>query len=132
MKPRTAVKAGWREVGGQRFYARSGWEANFACYLEWLRTRGEIQLWAHEPHTFWFEGVKRGTCSYLPDFLVVEKNGARRFYEVKGYMDPRSATKIKRMRKYHPTVDLVVIDAKAYRSLARRLAGLVPGWEGKR
>ena len=124
-----STKAGWRNVGRQRIYARSAWEANWARYLEWLRSRGEIVSWAHEPETFWFNGIKRGVVSYLPDFSVVEKSGALRYYEVKGYMDPKSATKIRRMRKYHPSIDLVVIDAKSYRAMSRRLAGLVPEWE---
>ena len=62
-KPSASWKAGWREIGGQRIYARSRWEANYARYLEWLRANGSIAKWEHEPETFWFEGIKRGTCA---------------------------------------------------------------------
>jgi len=68
---------GWRVIGGIRKYYRSKWEANYARYLEWLKSKGEIQGWLHEPETFWFDGIKRGCLSYLPDFRVVEKNVIR-------------------------------------------------------
>jgi hypothetical protein len=129
--PRTGTtwKSEWRTIGGERSYYRSMWEANYARYLEWLRARGDIKSWEHEPKTFWFETIRRGTRSYLPDFRVTENNGAVIFHEVKGWMDDRSKTKIKRMRIYYPDVKLIVIDAKGYRSIMRQAASLVPGWE---
>jgi hypothetical protein len=122
-------KAGWREIGGINKYYRSRWEANYARYLQWLKERGEIKDWLHEPVTFWFEGVKRGCVSYLPDFWVEENNGADAYHEVKGWMDDRSATKLKRMAKYHPTVKLVLIQDKQYKEIERKLSALIPGWE---
>lgn len=128
-RAKTTWKAEWREIGGKRKYYRSKWEANYAYYLEWLRAIGEILDWSHEPKTFWFEGVKRGCVSYLPDFWVKDKDGSESYHEVKGWMDDRSKTKIKRMAKYHPSVKLIVIDAKEYGALKRKVAGIVPGWE---
>lgn len=125
----TTWKSGWREIGGIRKYYRSKWEANYAWYLQWLKEKGQIEDWKHEPKTFWFEGVKRGTVSYLPDFWVLELNGTDSFHEVKGWMDDRSKTKIKRMAKYYPNVKLVVIDSKGYAALAKSVSSLVPGWE---
>lgn len=116
-----AWKAAWRTIGGQRCYFRSAWEANFARYLEFLRRAGEITSWEHEPHTFWFDGIRRGVVSYKPDFRVVERGGSVIWYEVKGWMDPRSATKIKRMAKYHPDVELRVIQRKDMRALRGKL-----------
>ncbi|WP_040263705.1 DUF1064 domain-containing protein [Pseudomonas massiliensis] len=128
-RPNASWKAGWREIGGVRKYYRSKWEANYAHYLEWLKQQGQIASWAHEPKTFWFEGVKRGCVSYLPDFLVIENDGREAFHEVKGWMDARSATKIKRMAKYHPDVTLIVIDSSAYGKLKTKVSRIVPGWE---
>lgn len=122
-------KAGWREIGGIRKYYRSRWEANYARYLQWLLERGELSSWEHEPKTFWFEGVRRGAVSYLPDFRVVEKNGREAYHEVKGWMDSRSKTKIKRMKKYHPEITLIVIDSKSYKSISRQVGGMILGWE---
>lgn len=129
--PRQKVswKQGWRTVGGQRCYFRSRWEANYARYLEWLRSIGEIKSWEHEPETFWFEGVKRGCVSYLPDFRVTQPDGIVEFHEVKGWMDARSKTKLRRMKKYHPDVTLVLIDANGYKALARDVKRLISGWE---
>lgn len=121
--------AAWREIGGVRKYYRSKWEANYARYLEWLKEKGEIQKWEHEPETFWFEGIKRGCMSYLPDFRVTEKSGTVVFHEVKGWMDDRSKTKIRRMAKYHPNVKLIVVDSKAYAAIKRVMQPIIKEWE---
>ena len=128
-REKASWKSGWREIGGVKKYYRSSWEANYAHYLEWLRTRGEILSWEHEPETFWFQGIKRGTMSYLPDFKVVEKNGAVQYHEVKGWMDARSKTTIARMAKYHPKIKLIVIDGKAYRKIAKTMKPIIGEWE---
>ncbi len=122
-------KSGWRTIGGKRNYYRSGWEANYARFLEWQKSRDDILDWEHEHETFWFDGIRRGTNSYLPDFHVWLPGCNLEIHEVKGYMDAKSKTKIKRMAKYHPTVKLVVIDAKQYRKIASIFSKVVPGWE---
>lgn len=122
-------KQGWREIGGINKYYRSRWEANYARYLEWLKTNNQILSWQHEPETFWFEGIKRGCMSYLPDFKVTELNGKIIFHEVKGWMDDRSKTKIKRMAIYHPNIKLIVIDGKGYKSIEKKAKILIPDWE---
>lgn len=121
--------AGWREIGGVKKYYRSKWEANYARYLDWLKVRGEIIEWEHEPKTFWFEGIKRGCMSYLPDFRVLEKGGSEVYHEVKGWMDDRSKTKIRRMAKYHPDVRLIVIDSKGYAAIKKVIQPLIKEWE---
>lgn len=130
VQPRKASwKSGWREFGGKRHYYRSRWEANYGRYLEWLKSKGEILEWEHEPEVFWFEGVKRGTVSYLPDFRVTNKNGSIEYHEVKGWMDARSKTKIKRMAKYYPDVKLIVIEKKQYEAIKSAVSKLIEGWE---
>lgn len=122
-------KSQWVTIGGQTLYARSLWEANYARYLEFLKGNGEILGWQHEPDTFWFDAVKRGCVSYLPDFKVTQWTGHVEYHEVKGWMDARSKTKIKRMARYFPSVTLIVIDSERYKSLSRNAKFLVPGWE---
>lgn len=122
-------KQGWHTVGGKRCYFRSKWEVNYARYLEWLKGLGEISEWEYEPDTFWFEAIKRGTRCYTPDFKVTEANGKVAYHEIKGWMDDRSKTKLKRMAKYHPEVQLVLVDSSAYKKLARQVKNLVPDWE---
>lgn len=128
-RPEASWKAGWREIGGVNKYYRSRWEANYARYLEWLRSLGQILKWEHEPKTFWFDKIKRGCRTYLPDFLVVENDETEAYHEVKGWMDDRSATKIRRMKRYYPNITLIVIDGKAYRLLEKQVKGVVRGWE---
>lgn len=122
-------KGGHREIAGRRVFFRSRWEANYGRYLQWLKEHGAITEWEHEPITFWFEKIRRGTRSYLPDFRVTENNGSVAYHEVKGWMTQRSATAINRMRIYHPTVTLIVIPAKTYRLIEKQVSGLVAGWE---
>lgn len=123
----TSWKQGWHEVGGRRCFFRSSWEVSYANYLEWLKQNGVIVEWAYEPETFWFESIKRGTRSYTPDFRIENPDGGIEYHEVKGWMDQRSRTKIKRMAKYHPDVRLIVIDAPAFRRLRAQLGRIVPG-----
>jgi hypothetical protein len=128
-RAKASWKASWREIGGYKKYYRSRWEANYARYLEWMRMQGLILGWLHEPETFWFEGIKRGCMSYLPDFKVKEIDGKESYHEVKGWMDDRSKTKIKRMAKYHPNVKLVVVDTKEYKLLEKKMKPIITDWE---
>lgn len=128
-RPKTTWKGGWREIGGVNKFYRSRWEANYARFLVWLQQQGKIRSWRHEPETFWFEGIKRGSVSYLPDFWVQEMDGTDSFHEVKGWMDDRSKTKLKRMKKYYPHVKLLVIGAKEYKELEKQFSDLIVDWE---
>lgn len=75
-------------------FFRSNWEANVA---RWFNHQGKS--WSYEPKVFSFleHGIKRGTVSYCPDFLA----GAL-WIEVKGMLDPRGKTAIKRFKRYYP------------------------------
>lgn len=121
-------KAGWREIGDRRIYFRSRWEANYARYLQWLKERGDILEWEYEPETFWFDTIKRGVRSYKPDFRIHELNGAKPLHEVKGWMDARSKTTLKRMAKYHPHETIILVREKEMRAISR-FAALIPDWE---
>lgn len=126
--PYSRTKYGKRaDLGGQFF--RSRWEANYARFLNWRVARGDIRRWEYEAETFWFEAIRRGVRSYTPDFRITANDGTVYFDEVKGWMDAKSVTKIARMGRYHPAVDLRVIDAKRYRIIERTLASIIPGWE---
>jgi hypothetical protein len=127
-KRRRRSNAGRREDLG--IYVRSTWEANVARLLILLQKNGDIYSWRYEPRDKEFEfPVKRGSKFYLPDFEVIEKEGDDPiFWEVKGFMDQKSRTKLKRMQKYFPDIKIVLIDKKAYRSLSK-WKSLVENWE---
>lgn len=121
------ARGGIREDLG--FYVRSKWEANVARYLKFLEERGEIYKWEYEPDTFWFENIKRGTRSYTPDFKVWEtENSEPVYWEVKGYMDQKSKTRLKRMEKYYPKVKIKLIMQKEYNEIGK-LSSLIKHWE---
>ena len=121
---RPKVKAQWATIGGKKHYFRSQWEVDFAYYLEMLKQYRQIQEWEYEPKTFWFEQIKRGVRSYLPDFRVTEKDQSIIYYEVKGYMDARSKTKLKRMKKYYPDVKLQLVQAPQIKEIRDKFSFL--------
>ncbi len=125
------IQSQWVTLGGKKSYYRSGWEALYARWLDWQQNNGWIDSWEHEPKTFWFDGIRRGTCSYKPDFLVRQSSESWHWVEVKGHMDSRSLTKIKRFRKYYPEEPLRVIDAKWFRENERKLNTFI-GTNGKK
>lgn len=97
-KPQTK-KMSKRSVIGKRIdlgglFMRSGWEANVA---RWLKSQGHEFM--YEPKVFTFEGVKHGTVSYCPDFFLPGKN---QWLEIKGMLDGKSRTQIRRFKKNYP------------------------------
>jgi hypothetical protein len=104
-------KCGWRVIGSSRIYFRSGWEAKVAMWLQHRQECLQIAKWEYEPQTFWFLEIKRGCRSYKPDFKVTELDGSHYWIEVKGFMDAKSKTKIKRFNKYYPKEKLIILDS---------------------
>lgn len=76
-------------------FFRSKAEANFARYIKHCL----CLKYEYESHTFWFEGIRSGCTSYTPDFYIPEKDF---FFELKGWLDSKSKTKLKRFKKYFP------------------------------
>lgn len=122
-------KRGRREDLNNVFF-RSGWEANYARYLNFLKEQGEIAEWEYEPLTFVFHGEIRGVISYLPDFRVTANDGTQVYHEVKGWMTSKDRTKLARMKKHYPAVVVRLVDEATYKALAKQCAGLIPHWEG--
>lgn len=120
-------KKGFVTVGGKRFFARSSYESNIAAYFQFLKEQGQIADWKHEPTTFWFEKIRRGVRSYLPDFLITNIDGSEYYAETKGFFDSKSKTKINRMRIYYPHIKLEIIDSARYKGIAKN-ASLYPEW----
>jgi hypothetical protein len=121
MTPRknSSWKQSWQEVGGNRIFFRSSWEFEYAKILEKRKSLGLFAKWEHEPDIFWFEEIKRGVRSYCPDFKITYPDGSFEYHEIKGWMDARSITKIKRMAKYYPEIKLKIIEGKEYKALVK-------------
>ena len=118
-------KASWVELGGKRFYTKSLAEKRFAMYLQYLKEHNEIKDWEYEPETFWFLEIKRGVRSYKPDFKIIRLDDKHFFVEIKGFMDAKSVTKIKRFAKYYPNETLKVIKSDGISKNAAILKGLI-------
>jgi len=112
-------KKSWEEIGGKRHFYRSTWEVVYARYLEFLKLNKQIEDWNYETKTFWFEKIRRGVRSFLPDFEVTNLNGTIEYHEVKGWMDQKSKTKLSRMKTYYPEIKVILIDESAYKEIKK-------------
>lgn len=121
------TKRGVVNVNGREIFFRSSWDCNIAFYLEFLKLNNEIKEWEYEPDVFWFEKIKRGVRSYKPDFKITENDDSQYYIEVKGWMDAKSATKLKRMKIYYPSVRVDLIDEKRYKEIKAK-SSFISGW----
>jgi hypothetical protein len=117
-----------RTKGGKRkdlnnIYFRSSWEANIARYYNFLGIE-----WQFEPKTFVFANITRGSVSYTPDFYLPKED---KWVEVKGWMDGKSKTKLKRFKKQYPEeyAKLQLITEKEYKEIKRKIAPFIKEWE---
>jgi hypothetical protein len=77
-----------------------------------------------------FEKIKRGTRSYTPDFKIWELHDSVPYYvEIKGWMDAKSKTKLKRIAKYYPDVRIVLVGKDEYKKIEKSFSGIVENWE---
>ena len=102
-------KKAWFYARGKRYYLKSSYEYKYAAFLELLVKQKSIKDWEYETDTFWFDGIKRGINNYTPDFKIINNDDSIVFHEVKGYLDSQSKTKMKRMKKYHPNVNILMV-----------------------
>jgi hypothetical protein len=126
--PQRTVWKGWVEIGGKRFYAKSNWERRYALYLNFMVKHKHIIDWDYEPKTFTFLGVTKGCVSYKPDFFVKFPNGYEEYIEVKGYEKNSDRTKWKRMKKYHPEINLRIIDKTFFKNNGKTLGAVIKEW----
>lgn len=119
------IQNGEYETSKGLVYFRSKWEANYALYLDFLVRQNQIKDWEYEPGFFVFDKVAHGTTRYMPDFKVTNTDGSEEYHEVKGYMDSRSKTKLKRMVRYYPHIKLVLVDSKCYADIKKKVGKLL-------
>lgn len=110
---------GKREDLGGKFF-RSMMEANMARYYNFFEIR-----WKYEPCEFKFP-IERGIRFYKPDFLLIDTGV---YVECKGWFDAKSKTRMKRMKKYYPDVQVQLILWSDYKAIEKSIGMLIPGWE---
>ena len=95
-----------------------------------IENNSDIVRWEYEPDTFEFEGIKRGTRFYTPDFKVFFSDGHIEYHEVKGWDYPKGITARKRFTKYFPHLKLVVINSDYFKEVRRKgIDKLISNWE---
>lgn len=117
-----------RTKGGKRkdlnnTYFRSSWEANIARYYDYIGIE-----WQYEPKTFIFKDITRGSVSYTPDFYLPDED---KWIEIKGWMDGKSKTKLKRFAKHYPEEykKLQIIQKNEYDEIKRKVSPYIKNWE---
>lgn len=135
------TKSGKRKDLNNMFF-RSAAEANYARYLKFAGVK-----FKYEYKTFYFEGIKRGTVSYTPDFYIPTED---KYIEFKGWLDKKSITRLRRFKKYYPAEFLKMsiikqrLNKKIYEELYKigftlnqiidfkgieKLSKIIPHWE---
>lgn len=128
-RTRTYVNmAGWQEIGGRRIYFRSMWEVHVALLFQFFKDTQQILDWEYEPKTFWFDGIKRGQCSYKPDFRLTRIDLSTYWVEVKGYMCASSLTKLRRFKRYFPDEEMHLIEKEWIRKHQNIIPSLEDIW----
>lgn len=118
-------KQGKYNINEKKIFFRSSWEANIALYLDFLIKQKQIKKWEYEIDTFWFEKIRRGIRSYKPDFKIFNNNGTIEYWEIKGFLDSKSKTKLKRMKKYYPKIKLILIEKEEYTDIKNKIGKLL-------
>ncbi len=114
------------EFSADKIYTfRSGWEINYAFYLQWLKDNGQIKDWEYEPERYQFIDLKQTPPKaygngYLPDFKVINHDGTWYLVEIKGRMQGKH--KLSRMRRFYPDIKIELVTAKEYAILKRKVA----------
>ena len=120
--PYSRTKSGKRKDLNNTFF-RSAWEANIARYYNYIGIK-----WQFEPKTFIFSNITRGSVSYTPDFYLPDED---KWVEVKGWMDGKSKTKLKRFKEQYPEEykKLQLITEKEYNEIKRKVGNYIKNWE---
>jgi len=93
---------------------KSDYEREFAEYLQLKKLIGEIREYEYEPYAlelapFNLASDKTPTV-YTPDFVVVNAEGKREIYEVKGYMWSRDSVRLRwAADKYRDEYDFFLV-----------------------
>lgn len=81
---------------------KSSYEANTA---RWLKLNGVSYVYEEKAFLFNKELLQKGPFLYTPDFFLkspLKGWETMKIIEVKGYFDPASRAKIRRLKKYYP------------------------------
>jgi len=111
-----------------KIYFRSRLEANWARYLDFQISSGALSNWLYEPAQFCFGSFRKNNY-YRPDFMLINMDGTYHFDEVKGWMDPNSKIRMKRMTRFYPEIKVEIVDSKRVASVAKKLKHVIVGWE---
>ncbi|RLD51554.1 MAG: hypothetical protein DRI97_15545 [Bacteroidetes bacterium] len=148
------VRGGIRKDIHPTYFFRSPWEANVARVFELIEA-----TWEFEGTEFLFKDYNTSPYKYIMDFEVTKALKSKQkdypikfekaYYEVKGWMDPKSRNKMRRYKKNYPqqaanTIMIINRDKLAvkfceksgfrymfYHDVEKIFKPLIPNWEGR-
>ena len=145
-KPSSVAKNKKSYIGKRKdiqggLFCRSRWESNT---LRFFQHQGLEFI--YEPRVFFFDKIKRGTLSYMPDVYIPSLDI---YVEIKGQLTPKGKVAIKRFQKYYPdeakklraitgskntsaskffnSLNIPIIHY--YNDLSRKHKDIIPNWE---
>jgi hypothetical protein len=60
---------------------------------------------------------------------LIDQGRSYEVLEAKGWLDPKSKTKLRRMAQHHPGAPVELITAQRLGELVGRAKAVIPGWE---
>jgi hypothetical protein len=94
-----SAKAGpCKEIPGSPHF-RSSWERNFYRVLLRIYPKDRIE---YEPQRYTFKKPYRRVLDYCPDFIIDRGLPTQKIYEVKGWLDGPSRTRLLGFQKNYP------------------------------
>lgn len=115
----------------------SNYEYNYALFLDYLYTNGDIKGWVRNTTKFAFSkpvtyANGKVVSSYRPDFIVFGDDGTYEIHEVKGWMNDRSKLSMQQFKKDYPYLKLKVIYKDDMLALQSEYESKLWGWENVR
>lgn len=122
-------EAGWRYVGNEHIpiWFHSKWVANYARYLEGLRSSGHFKEWRYQSKTFSIKGIRGG---YTPDFWMLKNDESHFWVETKSiHEDLDLYEKTVYFEMNYPDESLVFADADWINENVDKLKRYIHDWE---
>ena len=114
----------------------SNYEYDYALYLDYLYSTGDISGWVRNTTLFGFSQPveyqnKRGrtTKSHRPDFLIFNNDGTYEIHEVKGWMNEKAKAVDEQFRRDYPNLVYKIIGKNEILALQAEFKDKLWGWE---
>lgn len=118
----------------------SNYEYDYALFLDYLYSSGDIAGWIRNTTQFYFsepvpispKNKERTVKSHRPDFIIFNKDGTYEIHEVKGWMNMKATKVDEQFRKDYPDLTYKIIGRDEILALQAEFKDKLWGWEAIR